>query len=156
MTRPVEGPDFISNCWTDIAARGYLVAAVEGGADGCDWAYTVGLHLTTGHPELVLVGLEAAMAGGVLDSVGQRVVDGLVLDEDRPFRMGPLHLELRHVDPLWRSHGDWFSLGRTVLGAKGLEWPPTLQVVWPDPAGEFPDRPGDPRWTFRQPLLAER
>jgi hypothetical protein len=156
MTRPVEGSNFISTCWTDIAARGYLVAAVDGGADGFDWAYTVGLHLTTGHPELVLVGLEAAMAGGVLDSVGQRVVDGLELHVDEPVRMGPMTLALRWVDPLWRTDGDWFALGRAVLGSKGLEWPQTLQVVWPDSSGEFPDRPGDPRWTFRQPLLAER
>jgi hypothetical protein len=120
MTRPVEGSNFISTCWTDIAARGYLVAAVDGGADGFDWAYTVGLHLTTGHPELVLVGLEAAMAGGVLDSVGQRVVDGLELHVDEPVRMGPMTLALRRVDPLWRTDGDWFALGRAVLGSKGL------------------------------------
>jgi hypothetical protein len=94
MTRPVEGPDFISSCWTDIDARGYLVAAVEGGGDGCDWAYTVGLHLTAGHPELVLVGLDAAMAGGVLDTLGQRVVDGLELHVDEPVRMGPMALGL--------------------------------------------------------------
>jgi hypothetical protein len=156
MTRPVEGPDFISSCWTDIDARGYLVAAVEGGGDGCDWAYTVGLHLTAGHPELVLVGLDAAMAGGVLDTLGQRVVDGLELHLDEPVRMGPMALGLRWVDLPWRTDGDWFSLGRAVLGSKGLEWPPTLQVVWPDPSGEFPERPGDPRWTFRQPLLSER
>lgn len=156
MHWPVHGPDFISSCWNDIEARGFLVAAVEGGAQACDWAYTVGLHLTTGHPELVLVGLDAAMAGGVLDSVGQRVVDGLVLGPDVPLRIGPVVLGLREVDPLWRTHGDWFALGRAVLGRRGLSWPPTLQVVWPDQHGDVPQQPGDPRWSLRQPLLAER
>jgi len=152
----VHGPDFISSCWTDIEARGFLVAAVEGGAEGCDWAYTVGLHLTAGHPELVLVGLDAAMAGGVLDSVGQRVVDGLVLGPGRPLQIGPVELGLRPVDPLWRTHGDWFALGRAVLARRALPWPPTLQVVWPDQDGAVPEEPGDPRWSLRQPLLAER
>ncbi|MFM7064582.1 MAG: DUF4262 domain-containing protein [Actinomycetes bacterium] len=152
----MEATDLILTCWTDIDARGFLVAAVEGGAQGCDWAYTVGLHLTTGHPELVLVGLDAAVAGGLLDAVGQRIVDGLVLDPGEPVWVGPVELGVREVDPLWRSHGDWFALGRAVLGRRGLDWPPTLQVVWTDRTGAAPERPGDPDWALRQPLLAER
>ena len=95
--------------------------------------------------------LHLVRAGAVQHAPGR-----LELHVEEPVRIGPMSLALRWVDPLWRTDGDWFALGRAVLGSKGLEWPPTLQVVWPDSSGDFPDRPGDPRWMFRQPLLAER
>ncbi|MFM7070005.1 MAG: DUF4262 domain-containing protein [Actinomycetes bacterium] len=145
--------NLVESCREELRARGFVVVAVEGERSECDWAYTVGLHRSAGHPELVLVGLDAAMAGGVLDAVGQRVLDGENLLGAPSLRAGPLEFVVHEVDPLWRQCGDWFALGRAVLGA---DWPRTLQLVWPDRAGRFPQIPGDPRWSLRQPLLAER
>lgn len=146
----------VESCSDEIDRAGYLVVAVDGEGDTCDWAYTIGLHLTTSHPELCLVGIDAAMAGGVLESLAERVMGGEQLDPDRPVTVGPLRLGLRPVDRLWLDAGDWFTLGRAVLAARDLPWPATLQVLWPDDVGEYPEHPGDPRWALRQPLLAER
>lgn len=151
-----RGHRLVEGCWEEIDRAGYLVVAVDGERATCDWAYTIGLHRSTGHPELCLVGIDAAMAGGVLDALAGRVLAGRRFEAGGSVTVGPLHLGLRPVDRLWLDDGDWFTVGRAVLAVRGLPWPSTLQVLWPDDVGEYPEHPGDPRWALRQPLLAER
>ena len=57
------------------------------------------------------------------------------------------------MDEVYLAHSDWFSLGREILGRWRETWPRTIQVVWADRLGEFPNRPADPSWMLRQPLL---
>ncbi len=144
----------IEDCRRELAEGGFTVAALVGDETGCDWAYTIGLHRNFGHPELLLVGLEAPVAGAVLELMGNRIAAGERLDDDRPLVMdGGLEFRTRPVDALFRSHGDWFILGREVMACWGERWPASLQLIWSDPGEEFPQQPGDPRWMVRQPLL---
>ena len=146
--------DPLRACKADIDAGGHTVAAIVGDETGCDWAYSIGLTRSYGHPELIVVGLEAPFAGAIIEVLSRRVAEGerfipgssIVLDGGLEFR---LHL----VDPLWCSRGDWFVLGREVMSAWGERWPTSIQLTWSDADGVFPDRPGDPDWTFRQPVL---
>ena len=119
-----------------------------------DWAYTIGLHHSYGHPELLLVGLEAPIAGAVIEVVARTVAEGRVIRAGDEFTLdGGLELRAHAVDDLWCGMGDWFNLGREVMSTWGLRWPESLQLVWSDAEGRYPERPGDPRWSFRQPLL---
>src|SRR5690606_30743557 len=52
--RSVEHADEIEICRTDIALGGFSVAAIIADETGCDWAYSIGLHHSFGHPELLL------------------------------------------------------------------------------------------------------
>ncbi|MBS1837774.1 MAG: DUF4262 domain-containing protein [Actinobacteria bacterium] len=137
----------------DIAEIGYSIAAVTGDRTGCDWAYSVGLHHTHRHPELIMVGLDAPLAGAIIQALADKVGTGTDLREHGDVMVGPMSLRFRQVDDLFCSRGDWFNLGREVVSTWGERWPPTLQVVWADDSGRFPEEQGDPAWLLRQPLL---
>lgn len=139
---------------SDITEVGYTVAAVTGDRTGCDWAYSVGLHHTHRHPELIMVGLDAPLAGAVIQALGDKVCAGVDLRGSGDVMVGPMALRFRQVDDLFCSQGDWFNLGREVVSTWGERWPATLQVVWADDSGRFPEETGDPAWFLRQPLLA--
>ncbi len=144
----------IEDCRQELEDGGFTVLALLGDEHGCDWAYTMGLHRNFGHPELLVVGLEAPVAGAVLELLGQRVAAGERVDAGSHLLMdGGLDFQVRGVDPLFASRGDWFVLGREVMACWGERWPTSLQLIWSDPAHGYPDRPGDPRWVVRQPLL---
>jgi len=154
IMRDVDFQRLIDDCRRELDEGGFTVAALVGDEMGCDWAYTIGLHRNFGHPELLLVGLEAPVAGAVLELMGNRIAAGHRLDEGRALVMdGGLEFRARPVDALFRAQGDWFNLGREVMSHWGERWPLSLQLVWSDPGQEFPSHPGDPRWTTRQPLL---
>lgn len=138
----------------DIDDAGYSVVALTGDVTGCDWAYSIGLHRTCRHPELIVVGLEAPLAGAIVEAFADRVVAGVDLRERDDVAIGPIALRFVPVDDLFRSQGDWFNLGREVVSGWGQSWPETLQVVWADEHGRFPEQSGDPAWFLRQPLLS--
>lgn len=147
--------DLVESCRRDLEEAGFSVAAVTGDVTGCDWAYTVGLDLTLGHPELVVVGLPAPLAGGVVEILAQLVRSGERLEAGQELQLGPLRLRIVDVDEVFCAHGDWFNLGREVMAAWGRRWPRTLQVLWADAAGGFPDDDADGAgWGLRQPVLA--
>lgn len=147
----------IEDCRREVDEGGFSVVALAGDELGCDWAYTIGLHRSFGHPELLLVGIDAPVAGAVLELVGGRVAAGERLDVERPLALdGGLEFRVRSVDELFAQRGDWFNLGREVAACWGDRWPPTVQLVWSDPGEASAPSPGDPRWSLRQPLLFSR
>ncbi len=151
----VDPTDIIDLFRRDIDAGGFNVAALVADDSGCDWAYSIGLHRCHDHPELLIVGLDAPIAGAVVEVLGKEIAEGRTLVEGAPVRLqGGLELHVRAVDDLWLERGEWFDLGREVMSHWGERWPRTLQLVWSDASGAFPQRPGDPEWTLRQPLLA--
>jgi len=138
----------------DIDEVGYGVAAVTGDLTGCDWAYSVGLGHSFDHPELIVIGVDAPLAGAMVQALADKVAVGVDLREQTGVRIGPMRLLFQEVDDLFRSQGDWFNLGREVVAEFGERWPDTLQVVWADDEGRFPDADGDDsEWFLRQPLL---
>ena len=148
--------EVVENFKQDIAEVGYTVAAVTGDRTGCDWAYSVGLHRTFGHPELIIVGVDAPLAGAIVQAMADKVAAGVDLRDREGVRVGPMQLRFREVDELFCSQGDWFNLGREVMAELGERWPATLQIVWADSEGRYPERSDDPAWFLRQPLLVGR
>jgi hypothetical protein len=147
--------DELEICREDIALGGYTVAAIIADETGCDWAYSIGLHHSFGHPELLVVGLEAPLAGAIIEVLASAVAAGRRIDAGEDVLIeGALQFRAHEVDELWCGLGDWFNLGREVVSGWGARWPRSLQLIWADAEGEYPQRPGDPRWSLRQPLLS--
>jgi hypothetical protein len=147
----VDVDDLIDDCRREVDDGGFTVVALVGDELGCDWAYTIGLHRNFGHPELLVVGLEAKLGGIVLELLGRRIAEGQRVDLDRPVVLdGGLEFRPCAVDPLFLSMGDWFVLGREVMHHWGQRWPESIQLVWTDAE----DHDGAaPHATPRQPLL---
>ncbi len=150
----VEFEAVIEECKQEVDGGGFTVAAIVGDDSGCDWAYTIGLDRSFGHPELLVIGLEAPIAGAILEVLGNRIAAGETISSRMDVAIeGGLEFRMHTVDPLWRSQGDWFNLGREVMSCWGERWPASIQLTWSDPDVGFPQQPGDPRWGLRQPLL---
>lgn len=141
----------------DIVAGEFNIAALIGGEESCDWAYSIGLDRCHGHPELLIVGLDATFTGGVLELLGSEIASGRVIEPDQEIEvLDGFVMRSRLVDPLWLSMGEWFVLGQTVMERWGQRWPPTIQLLWPDENGLYPEVCGDPRWMLTQPLLSSQ
>ncbi|MGB3412905.1 MAG: DUF4262 domain-containing protein [Microthrixaceae bacterium] len=147
--------EVIEQLRSDIRDGEFNVAALVADQSSCDWAYSIGLTLSYGHPELLIVGLEASVAGMVVDMLGRAVAEGLKISpDDRIEAADSFVLEACTVDELWLARGAWFDLGREVMLGWGQRWPDTIQLLWPDADGVYPSVPGDPEWLLTQPLLA--
>lgn len=140
----------------DIASAGYTVAAIIADESGCDWAYSIGLHHSYDHPELLVVGIDAPVAGAVIEVLGDAVANGRRIQDGEAVCLdGGLEFRAHEVDALWCGNGDWFNLGREVVASSwGERWPRSIQLVWADEHGRYPEQPGDPSWSLRQPLLS--
>lgn len=153
----VEMRDVVRECYEEVAAGGFTVVAIIGDDHGCDWAYTIGLGHNFAHPELLIAGLDASVAGALLELLGTGVVEGRGIDADAVVGFdGGLELRARCIDPIWCAQGDWFNLGREVMAELGLRWPASMQLTWPDTEGQFPECSDDPGARLRQPLLFGR
>ncbi|MCB1256458.1 MAG: DUF4262 domain-containing protein [Microthrixaceae bacterium] len=140
---------------TDIENGEFNIAALIGGDGACDWSYSVGLHRCFGHPELLIVGLDAGFTGAILELLGTEVAQGRVIQPGEEVTViDGLVMRTHLVDPLWRSMGEWFALGQAVMSRWGAKWPDTIQLLWADDSGRYPERLGDPYWMLRQPLLS--
>lgn len=138
----------------DLSTHGYSIPAFGADISGLDWAHSIGLHHSYGHPELIVIGLDMAIGGAVIDVLARQVVEGRIFTAGDVVSVIGGHLvHFEEVDEIWCAMGDWFAIGREVLGERGHRWPPTLQVVWENALGERPLVPGDPAWQFHQPLL---
>ncbi|MPZ68672.1 MAG: DUF4262 domain-containing protein [Actinobacteria bacterium] len=136
------------SCGSGFTARSRDTAGglqyVGDGRASRSWCYSVGLAERFEHPELVVVGLEAEDAGGLLNAIGDLVRDGerlqpgeLVFDDDG------FHFHLSKVHPAHFSRGVfavWVDYYR-ALGRKPLQAP--IEVV---PGGRRPrlDRANSP------------
>jgi hypothetical protein len=133
---------------------GWAVTAVIPTPDDTDhaapFAYTVGLT-AHGHPELVIAGLDPAIAQALLNDLASRVFDkaerfdhaqrihDLIVDYDA------IIIEGSPTERLWPGA----AVGRYGAGRVRLQ-----QVVWPDTSGRFP---WQDRYAYHpdvQPLLA--
>ncbi len=143
------GEAFIHGC---IAKYGWSVQGVGAEGDEPAFSYTVGLHHSWKHPEVIVFGLPHDVAQGVLNTVGERIQRGEIFRPgvEYPDVLEGFDLRLRAVSEaqsfkqhvgyaLWYYQGQRFDL---------------LQLLWPDKHGCFPDERRAPEWlTQSQPLL---
>jgi hypothetical protein len=136
----------------DVREYGWHVIHV-GGA-GPEFAYTVGLYRTFGHPEVVVLGLPGGVAHRLLNAVGAEVRAG------RAFAAGSASREiLERFDVAFRPVPPEAHRGRLGWAVWFYDGPafPALQVVYPDRDGRFPWEAGvADGLRAAQPVLADQ
>lgn len=138
----------------DVKTVGWHAVGVAEEADQPPFVYSVGLYLSFGHPEIIVVGLSPKVGHALIADVVEMLRAGdhvrwdvrysdIVENFDVVFKVVA---ETNYREYL--GYGLWFY--RSLLPAAF----PTLQLVWPDRGGLFPWDPGfDPALVERQPLL---
>lgn len=137
----------------DVASHGWHVMGVgEGGVNRPAYAYTIGLTVAFGHPEVVILGLGLDDMRWILNHLGEQVRGGRAFsaqDEVGGLLEGR-SCKLVAVDPKWYEE----LLGRALEYYHSPEFV-TMQCLWPDRAGRFPDDADfDTSLRSRQPLLS--
>lgn len=122
----------------DILQVGWHVTGVfaSEGEEGPEWAFSIGLFHSFGHPEVVVVGLPFERCMDVVNVIGQQVKDGNRYDSGRlysdilkdPYACAFREVNRRHFSDyvgyaLWFYEDDPFSL---------------FQCFWPDKENRLP------------------
>lgn len=135
-----------------VASHGWHVAGILPDPGRLGWTYTIGLATTTGHPDLVVSGLDPHTAAVLLNDLGDAIRNGLVLHPgDRlPGYLVDVDVEFRPVLPRWvPAH---FGRATDWYGAP----PAMLAVALPDRANRFPEEPGSEAGRFQLRFWSER
>jgi hypothetical protein len=110
-----------------ILRYGWHVTAVVADRVSESWAYTIGL-VGFGHPELAVVGLEAEVAGGLLNALGGSARAGRRFEPGETVAVSGRRCRIGEVDPYHFGAGtfvDWddyyWALGPPYPEAKMLE-----------------------------------
>jgi hypothetical protein len=137
----------------DVATYGWHVMNVLEAKDSPPFSYTIGLHHSYSHPELIILGLPDEVAHPTLNiageaiKTGKRYLVGELYDEflesyKTTFRAVPL----RQYPP-YLGFARWFYDGDTF---------PALQLVYPDRFGRWPWNPEvSAGFLQAQPVLAD-
>lgn len=137
---------WVENVRSRIPDGGVTVQAVTGPGRPTV-AYTVGLT-RLGHAELLVTGVSASVAEGLLGHVAAYVIERSVLLAGETMEAGPWRLEVVRV-----PHADVHL--PTSVALYGVEVS-ALQLVWADPHGLWPWDPGHGGGSGGQPVLGAR
>jgi hypothetical protein len=122
-------------CVADVERYGLHVLKIAAEIDSPTFAYTVGLHHTFQHPEVIVLGLPLDTMHRLLNDLADRIRAGqryapndvsseLLEDCDVTFRTVPV----RHYRP-YLGWANWFNDGVTYPG---------LQMIYPDRHRRWP------------------
>lgn len=140
-------------CVADVAQHGLHVIKVGDAAADATFAYTVGLHRTFGHPEVILLGLDLDVMHALLNDLADElrrgarfaaddVSDAFLEGYDVTFRPVPA----RQYRP-YLGWANWFN------GGTGY---PALQMIYPDRERRWPWAAGvSAAFRAQQPVLEE-
>lgn len=137
-----------------IREHGWFAANIYNGDP--PFLYTIGLMQSWNHPELILFGLEAKIAHGILANMVHFIRSGASYETPGSYSgilEGDLPLGLRRVDPTQHPLYLGFAMSyMTFIDRMGeLE---AMQVFLPDNAGKFPYDAGCDLEVYRsQPRL---
>jgi len=134
-----------------IATHGWQVIKVPEDDEQPGFAYSVGLHTTFGHAEVIVFGLELDLMHRMLNNIGEEIRSG---QRFAPGDLSPEVLEdsdvvFRRVER--RYYDEYLGYAQRIHHGDGFA---AIQMVWPDSKGRFPWDTGFPRaLRARQPML---
>ena len=131
----------------DIALHGWHVVKVREDEVGPAHAFSIGLHESLGHPEVVATGPDLDVLHRLVNAVGEDVRAGRRFEADRayPGIVHGLDCRFRAVHPA--NYRDFLGYAGWYYGGARF---PALQCLWPDPEGRWPWDPGFPATLARQ------
>lgn len=128
-----------------VEEHGWYVIGVMEEGEGEAWlpgfAYTIGVHLRTLQPEILIMGLPVGNAHRLLNSIAEYLMEGGTLEpeveyegfaDDLPVIFRPMHPTQYHEH---LGCANWF------YRRSGIAFP-AYQCVWPDAQGRFPHEAG--------------
>jgi len=150
---PVPDDDRDRAILGDIGRMGWSVIQIESDGDddpGPVYSFSVGLQHTHAHPEIVLLGLSHAVAGQIINDIGDAVASGQRIEPGRAYEgFASVPLAFVAVDSAY--YKEFFGYALWLYGGPDFAM---LQCVWPLKSGHFPwDEGYDLEGAAIQPLL---
>lgn len=128
MCNGASAEDMIESLHHRVVHDGFTLLGVDGPVS---WVYTIGLA-RLGHPELVVAGAKMPIATGLIEILGERVMDGVRLQSDTIVEVAGETYALGAVHPSRIAAGlcaMWFQHESAYPGSTELQ---VLQVHIPD------------------------
>jgi hypothetical protein len=137
----------------DVQGHGWHVIWVETDEEGPGFAYSIGLHYTFGHPEVIVFGLSGVTMHRMINEIGERIRAGSRFDnrDESADVLDGCNVIFRNVErkhyPEYLGYAIWFHQGDRF---------PALQCVWPDSQHRYPWHPHfDRKFLVCQPVLSD-
>lgn len=137
-----------------IDEHGWMVMSVcDEDGETPDWAFSIGLYETFGHPEIVVFGQSVELMHSMINSIGERVREGEHFADGNELEelIAEYRCSVRHVRLKWYE----LFLGWAIWYHEGEAFP-VLQCFWPDRDQHYPWDGAFPEGLeWAQPLLFE-
>ncbi|SME95274.1 DUF4262 domain-containing protein [Pseudobacteriovorax antillogorgiicola] len=115
------------------------------------FAYTIGLHKTYGHPEVIVFGLSKELLCYILNHVHEAVKQGNSFVAQNQYDEFLEGYTVKLIEVAKEHYRDYVGFGGWYYKAFDF---PLLQVVWPDKMSVWPwEESFNKDWKFLQPLL---
>ena len=150
-TEPFTTHDGNQEMSRNIETRGWHIVSVAETPDSPGWAFTVGLHRSHTHPEIIIAGLPIETMEAILEALASDVTHGAYYDAGASSAgvLEDLTCEFRPVDRL-----RYEPYLESALRYYGDDEFPAVQCVWPDANNRLPgERGAEPELADLQPLL---
>lgn len=135
----------------DVKEYGWHVLRVFEMDETPGWAFSIGLHKSFNHPEVVVFGLNDELMHSVINAIGTDVRSGKTFGVDSLYNglIENYACTFKAVNQVWYRHflgyANWFYQGQDY---------PALECIWPNKDNRFPWDPQFNRnWLWAQPLL---
>lgn len=140
-----------------VKSRGCSFQSVDSSHSFPCFTYTIGLHSTYQHPELITVGIGAIpQAVDLLYTISELIRKGSRFDADMADMIVPAGVITENYPAAFRKvHSGYIPelLGMACRVYRHQSFS-AVQLVWPDASGVFPFQPGfDEEYRRQQPLL---
>jgi hypothetical protein len=122
-----------------IEAHGWHVIAVPEDEEGPGFAYSIGLHRSFDHPEVIVFGLPIDIMHGIVNTIGEQVRRGSRFGDGDVSGEVLEGLPARFQVVSQPRCGEFLGQAVNYYGGHGF---PVLQCYWPDADGRFPGQPG--------------
>lgn len=135
-----------------VAEHGWWVGLIDAEGEQPALAYTIGLHETFKHPEIIVFGLPLPTMHALLNECGALIRDGARFSDGASSAdvLEGYDVRFRTVGAR-ESHQTFLGYGLRFYGKRRFE---VLQCVWPDKAHKFPGEDGAEAFLLAaQPML---
>jgi len=137
----------------DVKEYGWHVLGIQEDAEGPAFAYSIGLHHTFEHPEVIIFGLDVKVMHKIINGIGEQIRSGEHFEHlhESSDTLEDYTVFFRSFDKKhyreYLGYARWFYQGNNF---------PALQCVWPDAAHRYPWHPDfNQNLVGRQPIFCE-